>query len=345
MSSRRDRSIFAQGDKISHYTVIKMLGQGGYGDIYAVTDEQNGVVKAMKVEALCPDHQGLLFEISMMKKLQDSTLFPHFYDSGQTQTHFFFVMNVLGPSVSNTRRQLPGHHYSLSSALRIGIFMIRAIKEFHNHGLLHRDIKPGNFLLSQSSINPLVLIDYGLSREFIDPSTGKTFPKRDHCGFRGTSKYASIAAHENKDLSWGDDIISWMYSMVELVDGKLPWLSGRDFERTHRMKQTMSIRTLFATLPGEFIDIWRHVNSLKFGERPNYEHIEDLIIRAMAKNNISPNAPFDWEYLKSNVIREISYLPSLPKAIETANRIQIPYALHAAADSETTSVCGPVCRV
>ena len=344
MSTRRERRVFSPNEKISHYTVVKLIGQGGYGDIYAVTDDQNGVLKAIKVEAIGSDHQGLLFEISMLKKLQDSTLFPHFYDSGQTETHFFFVMNLLGPSVSNTRRQLPQHRYTLSSALRIGIFMIRAIKEFHNHGFIHRDIKPGNFLLQQSSLNPLVLIDYGLSREFVDPNTGRVYPERSHCGFRGTSKYASLAAHQNKDLSWSDDLISWMYSMIELVEGRLPWLSGRDFERTHRMKQVTSPRTLFSSLPGEFIDIWRHLNSLKFGERPNYDHIEDLIIRAMAKNNIAPNTPFDWEFLRPNVVKELSPLPSLPKASETANRIQIPYALHAAVDiPQSNSTCG--CRI
>lgn len=344
MSSRRDRTLFNADDKIAHYTIIKLLGQGGYGDIYAVIDVDTGETFAMKVESNQSDRQGLNFETNLMKKLQDSSLFPHYHDSGETSTHNYLVMSLYGPSISNTRRQLQQHHYTLSSALRIGLFMLRCIKDFHAHGFIHRDVKPGNFLLNPGSNNPLVLIDYGLSREFIDPSTGWPYPERAHCGFRGTSKYASIAAHENKDLSWRDDLISWMYSMIELVDGRLPWLSGRDFERTHRMKLTISPRSLFASLPGEFIDIWRHLNFLKFGERPNYEQIEDLIVKSMAKNSISPSTPYDWEYLKPNVVREFSPLPSLPKASESAMSIHIPFALHAAADVPGTSQCGP-CRI
>lgn len=341
MSTRRDRILFTPNDKISHYTIIKLLGQGGYGDIYAVSDDTNGQIYAMKVEPNNAERQGLNFETNLMRRLQDSNLFPHFQEFGETNTHNFLVMGLYGPSISNTRRQLQQHHYTLSSALRIGLYMVRCIKDFHAHGFIHRDIKPGNFLLNPGSNNPLVLIDYGLSREFIDPSTGMPYPERAHCGFRGTSKYASISAHENKDLSWKDDLISWMYSMIELIDGRLPWLSGRDFERTHRMKLTIPARTLFSSLPGEFIDIWRHLNYLRFNERPNYEQIEDLIIKSMAKNNISPSMPFDWEYLKPTVIREFSPLAVLPKASECGMSIHVPFSLHAASDSPGTSQCGP----
>lgn len=338
--SRKERPVLGMGDRIGSYTVVRLLGQGGYGDIYAAEKDETKVVCAIKTEQIKSEKQGLQFEILVMEKLQDSSLFPKLHEKGRTDTHLYFVMELLGPSVSNTRRQMMHHHYSLGTTLRLGVFMLRAIREFHQHGFIHRDIKPGNFLLRPSQTNPLVLIDFGLSREFIDPRTGRHYPERSRCGFRGTSKYASIRAHDSKDLSWRDDLISWMYSMIELIEGRLPWLSGCDFERTRRMKMTTTSRTLFGALPGEFLDMWRHVNSLGFGDRPDYDYIEDLLLRAMAKNAVTADMPFDWEFLRPSVVRELSAIPELPRASETAARIQIPYTLHAASEGPEHSRCG-----
>lgn len=64
------------------------------------------------------------------------------------------------------------------------------------------------------------MIDFGLARRFVDEE-GTHLPERHDASFRGSKTYASVHAHYNQDLSRRDDLWSWFYILVELVDGEL----------------------------------------------------------------------------------------------------------------------------
>lgn len=107
--------------------------------------------------------------------------------------------------------------------------MLRSIQAIHQKGILHRDIKPGNFLIRPSKSYPIVLIDFGLARPFLDPRNGQMIPPRDKPGFVGTRAYASINAHAGKELGRRDDLYSWFYCLLRIHKGKLPWKN--EFEK------------------------------------------------------------------------------------------------------------------
>ena len=62
------------------------------------------------------------------------------------------------------------------------------------------------------------LVDFGLSRRFVDDSH-QPMPERLDTAFRGSTTYASVNAHLGKDLSRRDDLWSWLYILVEMLDG------------------------------------------------------------------------------------------------------------------------------
>ncbi|KAK8889307.1 hypothetical protein M9Y10_034053 [Tritrichomonas musculus] len=488
MHSRKTRQIFECGYIVAgRYRIIKLIGQGGYGDIYSVdeitNDEFNNkftnesssnpkILYAMKIESLTAEKKGLDPEMEILSEIQDSPFFPHIHERGMTQTHRFLVMELFGPSLSNTRRQMPSHKFSLGTVLRLGVYMIECIKSFHEHGFVHRDIKPGNFLLrssqhlttteeaklfkqdqsdnindvdkekkqndnemnknnieanqdndnnnsnshsdsansntnnnttftdsinnnnnsidniknnknlndnkssniddSQNNLsdinnanksnqsfqldictNPIALIDFGLSKRYIDPETSLPYPEKNRAGFRGTCKYASIYAHNFNDQCPRDDLISWCYSMVELIEGYLPWGNIRENARVRLIKSQIVPRNLFRSLPREFIDIWKYLNSLKYDVVcPKYDYIIQLIVEpfytyVFNKNNrflnsnlntnsdlndnsnlndtLSPESnsafcekniyiPFDWENLTREQIESYSGVSYLPSA-------------------------------
>jgi tau tubulin kinase len=66
-----------------------------------------------------------------------------------------------------------------------------------------------------------MLIDFGLARKYVDED-GKPMAKRTDTAFRGSTTYASVYAHRNEDLSRRDDLWSWFYMLLELVEGELP---------------------------------------------------------------------------------------------------------------------------
>jgi serine/threonine protein kinase len=318
--SRRGRKQLPMGETVGPYTIVNLIGQGGYGEIYAVRNADSEVMFAMKLEAFSAERRALDSELVFLEELQDSPLFPHVYEHGQTETCQYVIEELLGPSLSNTRRQLSDHHYNLSTVIRLSLFMLECIRDLHAHGFVHRDIKPGNFLLRCGSRNPLVLIDFGLSRRYIDPETREPYPERDRCAFRGTAKYSSINAHRYHDQAPRDDLVSWLYSMVELIDGFLPWSSERDPTIIQRRKQSTSDRSLFWSLPREFLDIWSYLKTLKYWSKPNYEYIICLLTRVLDETR-AVEAKFDWEFLHPDVIAHYSPISVLPTAIDYVSTI------------------------
>jgi serine/threonine protein kinase len=68
----------------------------------------------------------------------------------------------------------------------------------HESGFVYPDIKPGNFLLQPGRESNLVLIDFGLSKRYIDDES-HLFPGIPQPGFNVTLKYASLLAQRGKD--------------------------------------------------------------------------------------------------------------------------------------------------
>lgn len=56
-------------------------------------------------------------------------------------------------------------------------------------------------------------------------------PPRAAAGFRGTVRYASVAAHRNREMGRHDDLFSLLYVLVEMVNGALPWRKIKDKEQ------------------------------------------------------------------------------------------------------------------
>ena len=319
VSSKASREVFQPGEIVGSYEIIRLIGQGGYGDIYHVVDKSSSEENsfAMKVEYLSSPKQALRFEKQILEDLNGSQYSPHMYHFGLENKFRYLVMDLLGPSVSNTRREMPKHKYSLFTALRLSFFMLQCIEDIHNHGYVHCDIKPGNFLLKKGTNKPLALIDYGLSRRYIDPNTKNPYPEREKCGFIGTTKYASLNVHSGMDTSPRDDLASWVYSTVELVNGKLPWGATQNLKKIKKFKFQIPVGKLLESLPAQFIEIYDYIKNLKYLDKPNYKLLYKLLSDAIYAQGNPNTVPFDWESFGEEKIKKFSTIKNLPTAAET----------------------------
>ncbi len=167
----------------------------------------------------------------MLQTLQQCRQVCSLRHHGSEDGRAFFVMQLLGANLVQMVRKDYGGRVPLDAAKVLAASLLNALEGLHREGFVHRDVKPANFALDRPSADPVVgawmLIDFGLARRFRD-AAGAVLPERQDAGFRGSTTYASVNAHEGKDLGRRDDLWSWFYTVVEMIEGETP-LSCRHF--------------------------------------------------------------------------------------------------------------------
>lgn len=213
-----------------------------------------------------------------------------FHDS----TIHYMVMELLGDNLSLLRRRQETHAFSLRCTSAIAIQMLKGLKAVHDHGFLHRDIKPGNFVMGGSrDLRSVYTIDYGLSRRYVHPD-GTLRPKRAETRWVGSRRYMSPNTHLRKDQGRRDDLWGFLYVVIELYTGTLPWAHLRgiqNLDKIRDIKLTLTNEKLVMDLPQEFGNILKHIMSLKWADRPDYRYIHNqLYVRLLF--NIPQNPIF-----------------------------------------------------
>ncbi|KAF0720089.1 hypothetical protein AaE_010366, partial [Aphanomyces astaci] len=196
------------------------------------------------------------------------------------------------------------HGVPLPKCISAAIQMLDCLEAFHNAGYLHRDIKASNFALSNGK-DPkrYFVIDFGLSKQHLDPQ-GLPIPPRDKAEFRGTSMYASLAAHRREDLGRRDDLWSWMYLVLDFIRGELPW--AHDAQKKNR-EVVVALKEYFTEthpeqmlegLPGarHLLAIMEHLKGLSYFDAPNYALVRKAV-RAVEDANDEASLVQEWDAL------------------------------------------------
>lgn len=282
------------GSNLSTYHIGSRIGRGSFGEIYVVSNNYDNELYALKVEPANSSRKILEFEVMVLKRISPSPYFPTFIACGKTSKINWYVMELLGPSLTTVVHRLPSHHLSLSTGLRVSSLILHGVKAFHESGFVHRDLKPSNILLRRSREYPIAIIDFGLSKQYIDRKNGHIIPARTHPGFRGTAVYASPNAHMHQDLGRRDDLISWFYMVVDLLTGSLPWKALETRAEILHLKRTVPMDELGETILPQFGQIWKLISVLNYQDRPDYEKIDELLSQAMEQNGINKSDEWDW---------------------------------------------------
>jgi serine/threonine protein kinase/tetratricopeptide (TPR) repeat protein len=219
-----DVTVSALGDALrSHYTIERELGRGGMATVYLARDLRHDRLVAFKVlrpelaAALGPER--FLREIRLTARLQH----PHILtvlDSGETVGRLWFTMPFVdGESLRSLlarERQLP-----IPEALRIARDACEALDFAHQHGIIHRDVKPENLLLTTD--RSTLVADFGLARSCIEAARDLT-----EAGLAvGTPAYMSPEqASGAADPDPRTDIYSLGCVLYEMLTGDPPF-SGR----------------------------------------------------------------------------------------------------------------------
>jgi eukaryotic-like serine/threonine-protein kinase len=153
--------------RLGPYRIVRKIGRGGMGTVFAGVDDSTGQTAAIKLLAAeMANHadfrERFKAEIETLRKLNH----PHIVQIlgyGEDQEKIFYSMELV--SGSSLEEQLGrGRVFHWREVAQFGIAVARGLRHAHDRGVIHRDIKPGNLLLTEEGT--LKLSDFGIARLF-----------------------------------------------------------------------------------------------------------------------------------------------------------------------------------
>jgi serine/threonine protein kinase/tetratricopeptide (TPR) repeat protein len=257
------------GKTLRNYRITDKLGVGGQGAVYKATDAKLGrtvVIKVIPPELSAKEANLKRFEREA--RLASSLDHPNIctiFDLDEVDgVHFIAMQFVEG---KNVRQLVAGRPLELKTTLLIGLQVADALAAAHSRGIIHRDIKSGNVMVTSSG--QVKVLDFGLAKLLDDTEAAKTGIHRTELtevGIPyGTATYAAPEQARGDRVDKRADIFSLGVLLYEMLTGTWPF----------RGKTTIDVRHAVLHDPA------RPISELRSSGIP--PRLQQIIDRALAK--------------------------------------------------------------
>ena len=221
-------------------------------------------------------------------------------------------MELLGKSLEDIF-QSQQKKFTLKTVCMIGIQMLDRLEFIHSKNIIHRDIKPDNFVLGLDNKSHIIyILDFGLSKKFRSSRTHQHIKFSVNKKLTGTARYASINALRGCEQSRRDDLEAIGYVLMYFLRGSLPWQGlhvnkGEDrYKKILVKKKGTSAEELCKTFPSEFAEYINYTRNLEFEADPDYKFLRGLLTTVLEKQKCSFDFYYDWLTEKPNITDEIA---------------------------------------
>ena len=310
------------GDKLHTFQILEDLGHGGMGGVYIGFDSRTKMLVAIKTlfaefsrdEAYVRRFQR---EAEVYRKLSHPNIVA-FVDAGFENGSYFIAMeHVKGQALDSIIKNAGALPFD--SAVKIMGHLADAIAHAHEQGVIHRDLKPQNIMISEEGV--VKLLDFGIAQT--DDGLVKTVTG----SILGTFFYSSPEQNQGKKIDERSDLYSLGLVFYEILTGKRALMGNTLLEVTaFQMRSAIpSPSTVVAEIPPALDKIVMRL--LEKNPNNRYETANDLIkdIQAFKDNpSFDPDSElFDceeltewWETAKTALLTQ-----DFDRAIEYANRV------------------------
>ena len=221
------------GTSLGHYTILELIAGGGLGVVYRALDTRLKRTVAVKVLRWDMIRDGGRQRFIREAEIASSLTHPNIvaiYDIGATDGVDYIAMEYVA---GRTLRELIREGaLDLVASLKIALQMSDALVALHGAGIVHRDIKPTNVVVTTTGL--VKVLDFGLAKKVIDQPLD-VWAVGDGAGeiskpgmIIGTFAYMSPEQAEGKPVDVRSDVFSFGAVLYEMVTGRAPFVGGSD---------------------------------------------------------------------------------------------------------------------
>jgi eukaryotic-like serine/threonine-protein kinase len=224
------------GRLISHYRIVEKLGAGGMGEVYRARDERLKRDVALKIlqpgsKTSSAAQKDLLREAQSASALND----PHIctiYEVGEDDSDHFIAMELVEGKPLNSL--IPAQGLRPELVLRYGAQIAAALGHAHNRGIIHRDIKTANVVITPAG--QVKVLDFGLARLYSETELTDATRSNESAAAAnavvGTLPYIAPEILRGEQASVHSDIWSLGVTLFEMSTGYRPFRGNTGFELT-----------------------------------------------------------------------------------------------------------------
>jgi tetratricopeptide (TPR) repeat protein/predicted Ser/Thr protein kinase len=221
--------MLSQGDTIGHYEILRLLGEGGMGQVYLAQDtvlERNVAIKFLPKEMeRDPTTRARFVREAKSAAALDNPFICKVYETGESEEKPFIAMEfVEGKTLNDKLKEEP---FALRDALRIALEISEALDAAHKKGIVHRDLKPANIMITPQG--HAKVMDFGLAKRVLpggEQELSQTLTKSsitEQNAIAGTIAYMSPEQARGEEVDVKSDIFSLGIIMHEMLTGGHPF--------------------------------------------------------------------------------------------------------------------------
>jgi eukaryotic-like serine/threonine-protein kinase len=264
------------GQVLSHYKILEKLGEGGMGVVYKAQDLRLDRLVALKLlprQLLFSEEEVGRFQqeakaISSLNHPNIATI----YDVGQADGQKFLVLEYLpGGTLKSKVKQAytSGNALSLPEIVRYALQTARGLAHSHRHGIIHRDVKTENLMLSEEG--NIKITDFGLAK--LKGGAGLT----KSGSAVGTAAYMSPEQFRGEEIDLRSDIFSFGIVLYELMTGSLPFRGEHEAALSYSIvnETPIPIKSLRPDVPPALEQIIDRC--LEKDKEKRFQSVEDIV--------------------------------------------------------------------
>ncbi|MDE3137642.1 MAG: tetratricopeptide repeat protein [Acidobacteriota bacterium] len=221
------------GSSVGRFQIRKRLGSGGMGEVYLADDPQlkrTVAIKRMSLRYMGDEHhrQRFLREAQMASRLNDSRI-AAIYDVFEREGEIFLVMEHVEGKTLRERLKEP---MKLEEFLPIAVQCAQGLAVAHGQGVLHRDIKPDNIMVTSSG--QVKILDFGLARRLTAGEETEAF-ETEAGAISGTAGYIAPEVLVGRESDERSDIFSLGVVFYEALAGEHPFRGQTNIATSSRV--------------------------------------------------------------------------------------------------------------